>query len=114
MMRLPQRLASPVGLGAMGPILDAVAEAFGVSIRDLRGDLKSRALCDARACAYLVGRQCTPFSYSELGTALGKRHHTTVMSGEARAVHLMVKDARFAETVNALIERFGSPRAVAS
>jgi chromosomal replication initiation ATPase DnaA len=106
MMRLPQRLEHPVGLGAMGPIVEAVAEAFGVTVRELRGDSKARALCDARACAYVVGRACTPFSYSELGTAFGHRHHTTIMSGEVLGVRLIGKDARFAAVVNGLIERF--------
>jgi chromosomal replication initiation ATPase DnaA len=110
MSELRSVLSAPATQGALGEMVDAVAAVYRVPAADLLGRVRTKALTEARACVCLLARRCTRMSYPEIGEALGKRHHTTIMSCENTAQHLANKDAWFAGALAELCERFGEMR----
>ena len=65
-------------------IIDRVATARGIKVRDLRGPSRFRIFVIARHEAMFLLRVLTPMSYPDIGRAMGNRNHSTVMSACAK------------------------------
>jgi chromosomal replication initiator protein len=76
-------------------IADAVAEAFGTTVDDMRGPCRHRDLVRARFAAMLMARRMTRRSLPEIGRWFGGRDHTTVLNAVARAEGWDAGDDRF-------------------
>ncbi len=92
---------------AVTEIAEAVAAVYMIGVADITGRERTKAVAEARLAVYVIARRCTRLSFPEIGTALGGRDHTTVMSGLKSAEQLRRKDRWFASTVAELLERFG-------
>ncbi|WP_210168170.1 helix-turn-helix domain-containing protein [Rhodopseudomonas sp. AAP120] len=75
-------------------IIFAAAEAFGVSVEDLRA--RRRRAFPVRAAACLLARELTGKTYPQLGRILGGRDHTTIMNAVERAEQMLATDPDFA------------------
>ncbi len=62
-------------------IIKLVAGHFGVKSGDIRGERRHKAISFPRQIAMYLCREYTKLSYPEIGTRLGNRDHTTVLSG---------------------------------
>jgi chromosomal replication initiator protein len=56
-----------------------VADYFGLSLNDLKGKKRSKAIAFPRQLAMYIARDLTEFSTTEVGLEFGGRDHTTVM-----------------------------------
>ena len=65
-------------------IMAITAEYFAVSIDDLTGTSRSRALVGARQMAMYLCRELTDLSLPRIGEKFGGRDHTTVMHAERK------------------------------
>jgi chromosomal replication initiator protein len=65
-------------------IMGVTAEYFGVSVDDLVGPSRSRALVHARQMAMYLCRELTDLSLPRIGEKFGDRDHTTVMHAERK------------------------------
>jgi chromosomal replication initiator protein len=63
-------------------IMAVVADFFGITVDDLVGPSRSRALVHARQIAMYLCRELTDLSLPRIGEKFGGRDHTTVMHGE--------------------------------
>lgn len=97
----------PRGCRVIDAIIDASALAFGLSSLDLLGRDRSKSASEARAVACYVARRCTRMSFPQIGKAMGKRDHTTVMSACHRIEQMRQRDEWLRAAVSVLLERFG-------
>jgi chromosomal replication initiator protein len=65
-------------------IMAVTAEYFAISIDDLVGGSRSRALVGARQLAMYLCRELTDLSLPKIGEKFGNRDHTTVMHAERK------------------------------
>jgi len=86
-------------------IMSTTAEYFGVSIDDLCGSSRSRALVTARQIAMYLARELTDLSLPKIGQQFGGRDHTTVMHAERKIRSLMAERRSMYNQVNELTTR---------
>lgn len=65
-------------------IIEAVSVASKIPVPDILGPETFPRYTIPRASAYWIARNFTLQSYPQIGRAVGKRHHTTIMSGVRR------------------------------
>src|SRR5215468_957988 len=88
------------------PIIMAVtAEYFAVSIDDLCGPGKTKALAQARQIAMYLCRELTDMSLPRIGQTFGGRDHTTVMHADKKIRKEMAERRRIYEQVQELTSR---------
>jgi len=75
-------------------ILDSVAQAFGVSVREIMGKTRERPVARARQAAYYLCREFTSLSYPRIGAKFN-RDHSTVMYGVKQVGHLRFRNPEF-------------------
>ena len=83
---------------SLSQIAKTSAKHFGVSVSDLRGPSRRRAIVAARNVAMYLARNLTNTSLDRIGTYFGKRDHTTVSHGcqrveERLETELSVRDS---------------------
>nr|WP_250213955.1 chromosomal replication initiator protein DnaA [Acrocarpospora catenulata] len=86
-------------------IMSTTAEYFGVSLEDLCGGSRSRALVTARQIAMYLARELTDLSLPKIGQQFGGRDHTTVMHSERKIRSLMAERRSMYNQVNELTTR---------
>ena len=86
----------------MDVIQARVAEHYGLSINDLLGPRRARAVARPRQVAMYLAKTLTERSLPEIGRCFGGRDHTTVMHGVRRIETLRGSDERIARDVDAL------------
>ncbi|WP_066359825.1 chromosomal replication initiator protein DnaA [Herbidospora mongoliensis] len=86
-------------------IMSTTAEYFGVSLDDLCGGSRSRALVVARQIAMYLARELTDLSLPKIGAQFGGRDHTTVMHSERKIRSLMAERRSMYNQVNELTTR---------
>ena len=79
-----------------------VAEHYGLSLADLLGPGRTRAVARPRQVAMYLAKTLTERSLPEIGRSFGGRDHTTVMHGVRRIEALRASDERIARDVDAL------------
>lgn len=65
----------------MASILDQIAEQYGVSVADLRGPDRTKAISTARQHAMWLMAQQPHLSLPQIGRYLNGRDHTTILHG---------------------------------
>ncbi|MCS6814169.1 MAG: chromosomal replication initiator protein DnaA [Cyanobacteria bacterium] len=91
-------------------VMEIVAEAFGVTIEDMRGNSRRQEISRARQVGMYLMRQHTDLSLPKIGDEFGGKDHTTVLYGCEKVNQLKASDAAFAQTIRQLSERIGSSR----
>ncbi|MET9343527.1 chromosomal replication initiator protein DnaA [Nonomuraea sp. NPDC003804] len=86
-------------------IMAKTAEYFGISIDDLCGSSRSRALVSARQIAMYLARELTDLSLPKIGQQFGGRDHTTVMHAERKIRSLIAERRSMYNQVNELTMR---------
>lgn len=86
-------------------VMNAVVEAFGVSIDDLKSNSRRREISVARQVAMYLMRHHTDLSLPKIGEEFGGKDHTTVMYSCEKIGQLKDKDASMAQTLRQLSDR---------
>jgi chromosomal replication initiator protein len=86
-------------------IMAVTAEYFGVTIEDLCGPGKTKALAQARQIAMYLCRELTDLSLPKIGQTFGGRDHTTVMHAEKKIRKEMAERRRVYDQVQELTSR---------
>ncbi|MBB3038093.1 chromosomal replication initiator protein [Hoyosella altamirensis] len=85
-------------------IMSTVAEYFGISVDELCGPGRTRAVAQARQIAMYLCRELTDLSLPKIGQAFG-RDHTTVMHADRKVRADMANSRRVYEQVQELTAR---------
>lgn len=100
------RLLAPVGRapGRVGfdHVIEATSRYFGISVDDLRGYGRERAVADARQIAMFLCRTLCDSSYAAVGEAFNGRDHSTVLYAVGRVEKRRAKDSHLDLTIGAL------------
>ncbi|MGH3877007.1 MAG: chromosomal replication initiator protein DnaA [Actinophytocola sp.] len=86
-------------------IMAVIAEFFSVSIDDLCGPGKTKALAQARQISMYLCRELTDLSLPKIGQTFGGRDHTTVMHAEKKIRKEMAERRRVYDQVQELTSR---------
>jgi chromosomal replication initiator protein len=86
-------------------VIDCVAEAFGVSIEDLKGNSRRREISVARQVGMYLMRHHTDLSLPKIGDVFGGKDHTTVLYSCDKISQLKEKDSSMAQTLRQLSDR---------
>lgn len=86
-------------------IMGVTAEFFGVTIDDLCGPGKTKALSQARQIAMYLCRELTDSSLPKIGQSFGGRDHTTVMYADKKIRKEMAERRRVYDQVQELTSR---------
>ncbi|GAB4531275.1 MAG: chromosomal replication initiator protein DnaA [Amphiplicatus sp.] len=85
----------------------AAAEAFGITLADLKGRAQHQKYVRARHAFVFVGREVLKESFPRIAAVLG-RDHSTAMNGYQRALALIVRDKSFQDGVSAVKAALGA------
>ena len=91
-------------------IQQAVCDAYGVSLVDLRGDKRPQAIVLPRHIAMYLCRELTDQSLPKIGAKFGGRDHATVMYGVNRVTRLIREDREAFNVVQELTARIKQAR----
>ncbi len=91
--------ASPTG------VLRVIAEAFGVSIDELKGNSRRREISWPRQVGMYLMRQHTELSLPRIGEAFGGKDHTTVIYSCDKIARRRLSEPTLAQTLQHLSER---------
>ncbi|RZS37595.1 chromosomal replication initiator protein [Herbihabitans rhizosphaerae] len=86
-------------------IMQVTAEFFGVTVDDLCGPGKTKALAQARQIAMYLCRELTDLSLPRIGQTFGGRDHTTVMYADKKIRKEMAERRRIYDQVQELTSR---------
>jgi chromosomal replication initiator protein len=86
-------------------IMAVTAEFFGVTIDDLCGPAKTKALAQARQISMYLCRELTDLSLPKIGQTFGGRDHTTVMHADKKIRKEMAERRRVYDQVQELTSR---------
>jgi chromosomal replication initiator protein len=87
---------------ALKQIVAMTARYFGVTQAALTGPSRRKSLVAARNVVVHLARQHTSASYAEIGRALGRRDHTTIMHASRRATAWLAADPAMQHAVDEL------------
>ena len=94
----------PEGL-SLSQIAKTTAKHFGVSVADLRGASRRRAIVTARNVAMYLARTMTEKSLDHIGGYFGNRDHTTVSHGCQRVEQQLQTEPAIGDTLSELQAR---------
>src|SRR5262249_53984422 len=83
-------------------VMKEVANYFGVSIADLRGQSRLANIARPRQIAMYLSRKLTKASYPDLGQRFGGKDHTTVMSACKKIEKLLPEDQKTRDVLKEL------------
>jgi chromosomal replication initiator protein len=86
-------------------ILSVIADAFNVSVEDLKGNSRRREISWARQIAMYLMRQHTDLSLPRIGEEFGGKDHTTVIYSCEKIAQLRETDQNLAQTLRQLSDR---------
>ncbi len=86
-------------------VLMVVADAFNVSIEDLKGNSRRREISWARQIGMYLMRQHTSLSLPRIGEEFGGKDHTTVIYSCDKIANLQKSDSTLAQTLRQLSDR---------
>ncbi|MGW0706558.1 chromosomal replication initiator protein DnaA [Streptomyces sp. NPDC002643] len=86
-------------------IMAATADYFGLTVDDLCGTSRGRALVTARQIAMYLCRELTDLSLPKIGAQFGNRDHTTVMHADRKIRALMAERRSIYNQVTELTNR---------
>ncbi|QOV90544.1 chromosomal replication initiator protein DnaA [Humisphaera borealis] len=79
-------------------VLSSVCEYFGLEHKDLMSGRRQRTISLARSVAMFLVRKTAKLSFPEIGTRMGKRNHSTVISACRRIERAVERNERLAWT----------------
>ncbi len=88
-------------------VVKAVCSHFQVSVVDLRGKRRTRAIALPRQIAMYLARDLTACSFPEIGTKIGGRDHSTVMYACSKIADALPTDAELRSHVDAIRASLG-------
>jgi chromosomal replication initiator protein len=88
-------------------VLKLTAEAFGVSIKELKGRKRVATIATPRKVAMYLARVHAGASYPELGQFFGGRDHTTIMSAVQSVERLIEAKDPLRQRIEAIERRLG-------
>lgn len=80
----------------------AVADRYGLTLKQLRGPERVTKVALPRMVAMYLLRRHTTMSYPAIGAAFGGRHHTTAIGGIRKVCGLLKTDADLCVAVEAI------------
>ncbi|MET9910943.1 chromosomal replication initiator protein DnaA [Streptomyces sp. NPDC006476] len=86
-------------------IMAETAQYFGLTVEDLCGTSRGRALVTARQIAMYLCRELTDLSLPKIGAQFGNRDHTTVMHADRKIRNLMAERRSIYNQVTELTNR---------
>ncbi len=89
-------------------ILSIVAESTGVSVTEITGDKRSRAVVESRHLVMYLTRELTDLSLPKIGDRVGNRDHTTVLHAVEKIAKLMQEDREMYSRVQRLTTKIKS------
>jgi chromosomal replication initiator protein len=92
---LDRQLVAPV---SPENILQSVCDYFGLENKDLMSGRRQRTISLARSAAMFLVRKMAKLSFPEIGTRMGKRNHSTVISACRRIEKAVEKNEKLAWT----------------
>ena len=81
------------------------AEYFGVSVEEITGPSRNRALSTARQMAMYLCRELTDLSLPRIGEKFGGRDHTTVLHAERKVKAQMTEKLTVYNQISELTSR---------
>jgi chromosomal replication initiator protein len=92
-------------------IIGAIADVYGVSIEDLKGNSRRRDISMARQMGMYLMRQHTELSLPKIGDAFGGKDHTTVLYSCEKVADLLKTDSGTAQMVRQIRDRMSPDNA---
>ncbi|NEP62077.1 MAG: chromosomal replication initiator protein DnaA [Symploca sp. SIO2G7] len=89
-------------------ILNVVAEAFNVSVEDIKGSSRRREISLSRQISMYLMRQHTDLSLPRIGEECGGKDHTTVMYSCDKITQLQKTDTALAQKLRQLSDRINT------
>ena len=86
-------------------IQKAVADYYGLQLREMLGKKRTRSLARPRQMAMALAKELTEHSLPEIGVAFDGRDHTTVLHACRQIRHLMETDGKLHEDWDKLIRK---------
>jgi chromosomal replication initiator protein len=86
-------------------ILNVVANAFNVSIEEMKGSSRRREISSARQIGMYLMRQHTDLSLPRIGEEFGGKDHTTVLYSYEKITQLQKKDASLKQKLQQLTDQ---------
>ena len=86
-------------------IQKAVADYYGLQLREMLGKKRTRSLARPRQVAMALAKELTEHSLPEIGVAFDGRDHTTVLHACRQIRHLMETDGKLHEDWDKLIRK---------
>jgi len=83
-------------------IQKAVAEHFGLQIRDLTGSKRPKEIAEPRMIAMYLCRKLTNITQQEIGSAFGGRSHATVIHAVKQVEDMCLKNEELKRTISTL------------
>ncbi|MEM9705049.1 MAG: DnaA/Hda family protein [Pseudomonadota bacterium] len=93
-------------IGTLSDTISAAAEAFGITVEDIKGRAQPQRIVKARHAVVFVARETLKESFPRIGEALN-RDHTTAMSSHRRAQALLERNADFQSAVKRIQRAVG-------
>jgi chromosomal replication initiator protein len=90
---------------SVGDVQQAICEAFGVTLEELRSPSRVARLAWPRHVAMYVARQLTDASLPAIGREFGGRNHATVLNACRRTSERMATNPEALRTVDSLLRR---------
>ncbi len=91
-------------------VLSAVAETTGVSVTEIIGDKRSRAIVESRHLVMYLSRDLTDASLPKIGERIGGRDHTTVLHAVDKITKLIQEDREMYNLVQRLTSKVKAAR----
>src|SRR5690606_8333259 len=86
-------------------IQKAVADYYGLQLREMLGKKRTRSLARPRQVAMALAKELTEHSLPEIGMAFEGRDHTTVLHACRQIRHLMEEDGKLHEDWEKLVRK---------
>ncbi len=86
-------------------IQKAVADYYGLQLKEMLGDKRTRSLARPRQMAMALAKELTEHSLPEIGHQFGNRDHTTVMHAHRKIKELRESDSKLHEDWEKLVRK---------
>ena len=90
----------------IGKIQQDVARYYQISVEDLKGRRRVKAIVLPRQIAMYLSRELTDSSYPKIGAEFGGKDHTTVLHAHEKISNLITDDAKVKKEIEEIKNRF--------
>lgn len=85
---------------SIGAIQDEVAKYYQITVKDLKGKRRIKAIVVPRQIAMYLARELTEESFPKIGNEFGGKDHSTVMHAHEKITKLIDEDAKIKHEIN--------------